>query len=210
MSDAKGSETCWSLVARAARGETKARSTFCRTYLPLLREVDDAVQETFVECLRPDGPLTRADEQRGDLRGFLFGIVRNVALRFEERACSARAETASSRLGEIASDEDQLSKLFDREWARTLMREAGELMRARADTEGARLRVELLNLRFGRNLPIREIAAQWEMEPDAVHRSYARAREEFHACLRQVVTFHAVRTEAELDDECRRLFQMLE
>lgn len=47
------------------------------------------------------------------------------------------------------------------------------------------------------------------MDADAVHRAYARARDEFRACLRRVVAFHSVRTEAELDDECRRLLALL-
>ena len=78
-----------------------------------------------------------------------------------------------------------------------------------ADTADARQRVELLSQRFAQNLPIRTIAAQQRVDPDVVHRAYARAREEFHMCLREVVRFHAVRTEAEIDDECKRLFQML-
>ena len=56
---------------------------------------------------------------------------------------------------------------------------------------------------------MREIAAQWEMDPDTVHRSYATAREEFHACLRAVLRDHAVRTEADLNAECRRVLAML-
>jgi RNA polymerase sigma-70 factor (ECF subfamily) len=218
-----GPVTCWHLVERAAAGEPGARSTFCRTYLPLLRsylasrwrrspflrELDDAVQEAFVECLRPGGPLARADARRGDLRGFLFGVGRNVARRFEERARSAHAPRLASGLGEVAGDDTRLSQLFDREWARTLMREARDLMQARADSPEARQRVELLRRRFGQNLPIRAIAAEWGMDPALVHRAYARAREEFHACLREVVRFHAVRTESDLDAECRRLFQVL-
>ena len=49
-------------------------------------ELDDAVQEVFVECFRAGGVLKRVDASRpGGLRPFLFGVVRNVALRFETR-----------------------------------------------------------------------------------------------------------------------------
>jgi hypothetical protein len=75
---------------------------------------------------------------------------------------------------------------------------------------GAQRLVELLQLRIGNGLPIRTIAAQWQTDVDSLHRAYAKAREEFHVCLRQVVAHHMVRTEAELDDECKRLFAMLE
>ena len=93
-------ETTWSVIARAAAGDTAARSTFARSYLavvrsfldarwsstPLESEVDDAVQQVFIECLREDGVLARADPERGDLRGLLFGVASNVARRFEEHA----------------------------------------------------------------------------------------------------------------------------
>ena len=116
-----------------------------------------------------------------------------------------------SVLTAIATQEDQFSVLFDREWARTLMHEAADLMRARAKARGpgARLRVELLRLRFAEDRSIREIAAEWDMDPDAVHRAHAKAREEFHACLRQIVSFHAVRTEPDLDAECLRILGLL-
>jgi len=225
--NAVGGETCWSLVSRASAGDREARSRFGRVYLqlvrsfllarwrrsPLLGETDDAIQETFVECFRPDGALVRADQSRGDFRGYLFGIVRNVALRCEERWQKRASQNATTpMLGEIEGREDHLSKVFDRQWALTLMREAGDLMRARAAMAGpaAQRLVDLLQLRIGNNLPIRTIAAQWQTDADALHRAYAKAREEFHACLRQVVAHHMVRTEAELDDECKRLFALLE
>lgn len=215
-------ETCWTLVRRAAAGDASSRSRFGRTYLPLVRgflvarwrgtslasDVEDAVQDVFVECFRDDGALAHADSDKGSFRGFLYGIVRHVALRVEGRARHAQQE--GTRMSpEIAADEPTVAELFDREWAQALMREAADLMRQNAGDDGARLRVELLRLRFGADLPVREIAARWSMELSAVHRAYARAREEFRHCLRQVVAFNAVRTEAELDDECRRLFELL-
>ena len=74
---------------------------------------------------------------------------------------------------------------------------------------GARLRVELLRLRFAEGLPIREIAAQWEVDPDAVHRAYGKAREEFKLCLRRVVAEHVVRSETDLEREVERVFELL-
>ena len=102
--------------------------------------------------------------------------------------------------------------VFDREWARTLMRLAGERMRAHAEngSAGARLRIELLRLRFTEGLPIREIATQWEVDPDAVHRAYGKAREEFRKCLRRIVAEHTVRTEVDLDAEVARVFELLD
>ena len=218
-------DVSWSLVLRAAGGDRDARSVFGRSYLPVVRrflesrwrdtrlapELDDAVQEVFVECLRENGVLSRADPERGDLRGLLFGVTRKVAARFEEQARRARDRDGGFALDSIRDREQSLSELFDREWARALIRLAGERMRARAKNgdAGARLRVELLRLRFAEGLPIRDVAAQWDMDPVAVHRAYARAREEFRACLEHVVAEHAVRSEADLEAEVARLLVLL-
>jgi RNA polymerase sigma-70 factor (ECF subfamily) len=219
-------ETCWSLVARAAAGDPPSCSRFGRTYLPLIRgflalrwrgtklveEIDDATQDVFVECFRPDGPLTHADAAKGDFRGYLFGVARNVALRAEAQARRRQlleAGPSPVAAADAAADDPSVSRVFDREWASMLMREAGQLMHQRATDDKSRLRVELLRLRFGRDLAMPEIAARLEMDLAALHRQYARAREEFRSCLRSVVAFHCVRTEAQLDDECRRLFDLL-
>ena len=218
------SSTSWSLIRDAARGHGPARSVFAKTYLPLVRaffaarwrgnpltdDVEDGIQETFVECFREDGPLAKAEANVRDFRAYLFGIVRHVAQRFEERR-GRLPDAASVDVQAIQARDDRLSQVFDRGWAHTMMRLTGELMQARSEAGGAaaRLRIELLRLRFQKGLPIREIAAQWEMDPDAVHRAYARARDEFHTCLRLIVREHAVRTEEDLDAECRRLLAML-
>lgn len=228
MQAGNGDETCWSLVHRAAAGDGESRSRFGRTYLPLVRsflagrwrntrfapDVDDAAQDVFVECFRANGPLLRADATTGSFRGFLFGIVRNVAMRVEARGVvqapgSAAESTGTPPAAEIADAADSSSRQFDREWARALMREAGELMQHRAADDGARQRVALLRLRFGEALPLRDIAARWQLDVEVLRRACVRAREEFRSCLRHVVAFHAVRTETDLDDECRRLFALL-
>ncbi|TDJ71152.1 MAG: sigma-70 family RNA polymerase sigma factor [Planctomycetota bacterium] len=220
-------DVSWSLIARAAAGERGARSVFARGYLPVVRsflearwrstrlagEVDDAVQEVFIECLRENGVLSSADPERGDLRGLLYGVTRKVAARFEERVRKrhSRDQATGSMLDAVQAREPSLSIVFDREWARTLMRLTGDRMRANAEggTPGARLRVELLRLRFAEGMPIRAIAAQWEQDPDAVHRAYAKARAEFKSCLREVVAEHAVRSEVDLDREVERVFELL-
>jgi RNA polymerase sigma factor (sigma-70 family) len=222
LAEADG-ETCWSLVAGAAAGDTLACSRFGRTYLPLVRgflalrwrgtrlvdEVDDVTQDVFVECFRPGGPLAHADAAKGDFRGYLFGVVRNVALRAEAQARRRPQPDPRPSPPDAADGDPSVSQLFDREWARMLMREAGKRMLDQATDGKSRLRVELLRLRFGRELSMAEIATRLETDLAALHRQYARAREEFRICLRSVVAFHCVRTETGLDDECRRLFELL-
>ena len=86
--------TCWTVIQAAAAGSATDRQAFARRYGPVVRaylatrwrsspclhDLDDAVQEVFVECFKPDGVLDRADRDRG-FRPFLYGVVRNVALR---------------------------------------------------------------------------------------------------------------------------------
>ena len=82
--------TCWTEIRGAAEGDRPSRERFAARYDPVIRsylgarwrlpddaaEVDDAAQDVFVECLRTDGPLRRADPERaGGFRAFLYGIT---------------------------------------------------------------------------------------------------------------------------------------
>lgn len=224
--NSRNRDLSWSLIGRAATGDRGAQSEFAHRYLPVVRsflearwratrfaaELDDATQEVFVECLRHDGVLSRANPEQGDLRGLLFGVTRKVAARFEERLIKrARDRAAGSVVDQIRARDASLSKLFDQEWARTLLGFAGDRMRARAErgTPEARRRIELLRLRFTKGMPIREIAAHWQVDPDVLHRAYGKARGEFRVCLRQVVAEHTVRSEVDLDREVERVFALL-
>lgn len=90
-----------------------------------------------------------------------------------------------------------------------LVAQAAKLMRARATDGAARRRVALLALRFEENLPIREIARRWEVDPARLHRHYARARDEFKGALHDVVAEHSCGTANEVEAECLRLLAHL-
>ncbi|MHC5114349.1 MAG: RNA polymerase sigma factor [Planctomycetota bacterium] len=197
--------TCWTMIRGAARGAEADRRAFVdryvgvvRAYLgsrwrggPLGQEVDDAVQEVFVECFKAGGALEKLDPERGrDFRAFLFGIVRNVARRIETRGASRREGQAPSGFftgGASPDDDAALTRVFDRAWAHSVMREAAATQRRRADDDDARRRVELLRLRFQEGLPVRDIARLWEADAAKLHHDYARARAEFRAILEEVV-----------------------
>jgi RNA polymerase sigma-70 factor (ECF subfamily) len=215
--------TCWNLIRAAADGSPPERDEFARRYAPVLRaylaarwrgrpllqDLDDAVQDVFVECLRPGGALARFDPSRdGGFRAFLYGVARNVALRRESRR---PPPVSASALDAVPDDHTSLSRVFDRAWARAVLREAARLQeeRARAAGERALRRVELLRLRFQENLPIRDIARLWQTDPAVLHHEYARAREEFREALLAVVAFHHHGDFAGIEDECRRLVSLL-
>lgn len=217
----------WSVITRAAEGDGAARSLFGRSYLPVVRrflqvrwqgtplagDVDDATQEVFLECLREGGVLHRADPGKGNLRGLLFGVTRNVGARFEERRGGRREtnETDRELLDLIQSREPSASVAFDREWARTLLRLAADRMRERAAdrSEAAQMRVELLHVRFQEGLPIKDIARRWGIDAARLHKAYGTARTEFRAVLREVVGEHTARSEADLDREVERVLQLI-
>jgi RNA polymerase sigma factor (sigma-70 family) len=220
--------TCWTLIESAADGDRAARDAFVERYLPVVRaylrarwrnrvpepELEDTVQEVFVECLRDEGVLVRNRSRRGaGFRAYLFGAVRNVALRAEEtrvRKIDAPRTDSFEADGMAASDETS-SRAFDRAWASALVREAAEKQKeaARSGGDAALRRVELLRLVFQEERGIADIARDWEVPPEALHREYAKARAEFAAALKDVVAFHVTESDAAVDRECRDLMSLL-
>ncbi len=213
--------TCWTMIRTAAAGDPAEREELARRYLGVVRaylaarwrgtglreELDDATQAVFVECFRQGGVLDAAGSGRvPGFRAFLYGVIRNVARRFESRPVRA-----ADPLPENATDDASQSRLFDRTWARAIMVEAAELQCARADEGGvdAVQRVELLQLRFEENLPIRDIALRWATDPALVHKSYALARKEFRSAILEVVAFHHPGNAVELEEEAASLLKAL-
>jgi RNA polymerase sigma-70 factor (ECF subfamily) len=119
--------TCWTVIRAAAAGSPADREELARRYLGIVRaylaarwrgsglrpDLDDAVQEVFVECFRQGGALEAAGAGRvPGFRAFLYGVVRNVARRFESRPVRAAAP-----LPDIEANEEGLSGFFERSWA---------------------------------------------------------------------------------------------
>lgn len=216
-------DTSWTLIDSARRGAPKAGEQFARHYEGILRayfaarwsrgglhsEVDDAVQEVLLDCLRERGALERADVDR-PFRPFLYGVARTIALRFEQRR--NRADVAVELEGEsLEARETRLSVVFDRAFAVQVMRDATEVQRERARLEGGvRLRrFELLELRFQSGLTIPEIAASWGEEAARVHHMYADARVDFRDALREVVRRRNGAGVGDLERECDWMLEVL-
>jgi RNA polymerase sigma factor (sigma-70 family) len=222
-------ETSWTLIRDAASGQDSARDRFVRRYQPavvaylrtrwtpssLSEEIEDATQDVFVACFREGGVLERADAGRsGGFRAFFFGVIQRTAQQFETQRARKLNREANDTFypDEVMSDEETLSRVFDKAWARTIIQEAGELQLERARVAGAeqQLRVELLRLRFQDGLPIRKIAERWGRDTAGVHRDYARARQEFHAALREVVQRQEGCAGEALERACGRLLALLQ
>lgn len=221
-------ETCWTLIRDAARGDAAAREEFGRTYLPSVRaylaarwrstrfvgDVDDVVQEVFLDFLKPRGALERVDPQReGGFRAFLYGVTRVAARRVEGRRSRHEVGPRPSEedLAAVAGDDTGPSAAFDRAWAEGILREAGRRQARQAEESGpeAARRVDLLRLRFQEDLPIRAIAERWGVDAASVHHQYARARAEFETALFSVVAEHHAGPPADVRRECARLLSLL-
>ena len=215
------------MVQDAAGGDRGARSVFARTYLDVVKaylrvrwrgslladRLDDAVQDVFMDCFRAQGALGRVDrDHRAGFRTFLYGVVRNVALRHEERAVKRReAPPSSFSTDAVPAEVDPLSRVWDKAWARALIARAAARQRewAERDGEPGRRRIELLKLRFREGLPIRDIADQWAIDSTQLHGEYRRAREEFKRALREEVAYHNPGAPAAVEKECEDLLALL-
>lgn len=223
---AQGESTCWTVIEAAAAGCEAERTAFAERYQPMVRAylstrwrntiyvhvLDDAVQDVFVECFQSDGMLSRAERDRpGGFRAYLYGVVRNVARRLEARRCRDPRADGDVDLDQFPADEESQAQMFDRAWARSLLREAAKHQEQHARRAGAAAlrRVELLRSRFHDGLPIRAIAARWQIDAATLHHEYAKARQEFKEALAEVVAFHHPGKLAEIERECANLLSLL-
>jgi RNA polymerase sigma factor (sigma-70 family) len=217
--------TCWLLALAAASDAAGSREALAQLHLPFVRsclaarfsgtslasEIDDAVQEVFLDCFRADGALSRLDCHRtSEFRAFLYGVVRKVALRFESRARQLLVDPDT--LTELPARDHSVSRLLDQDWARDRIHEAARRhrQRARAGDAAAQLRCDLLQCRFEHDMPIRDFATATGAEQAVLHRQYHRARREFLDCLRAVVASdHPQASRSQLDGHCRMLLEVL-
>lgn len=203
---AESETTSWNLVGSAAAGSATARAEFARRYGPLIRtqlemrwsrqplrqEIDEAIQEVFMECLKPNGVLARADRSvAAGFRRLLGAVVRNVALRTETRLARhhLRHRTGEEPVTDRAGSQTSIAHRMDREWARAVTLEAAEEQERRAASVGAKalLRVKLLRSHFEEGRSIPEIAALWGLTPAHLHHQYAKARQDYLRALLAVL-----------------------
>lgn len=201
--------TRWSLIDAVRRAEPEAERAFVGRYLPVIRaylaarwgrtplrdELEDAAQEVMTRCLGPRGALARLEPGHpSGLRGYLFGVTRNVALEFERQRNAARGAGSSHARGdgsaqEVEFDEETPSRAFARAYARGVMREARARYLATCQVAGpdAVRRHDLLVLRLEDGVAIRDIAVRWGIDAAVLHHEYARARKDYREALLEAI-----------------------
>lgn len=222
------SSTCWIAIRGAAAGDPDERDRFARRYAPVvtsylearwrrdrrMQDVDDALQEVFIELFREGGALGKADPSLpGGFRAFLYGVTRNVASRVEQRRGRRKEVALETGFSSVVpgDDDGDLAKVFDQAWARSIMKQAWELLERQAEARGESgvRRLRILKLRIEEDVPIRDLAEQWGADATFLHNEYGAARREFKAALREVVEFHVPGARDQVDRECRRLLEIL-
>ena len=154
-----GDSTCWTVIhAAAAASRTIGRNS--RAVCPVVRDylasrwrdavlqvdIDDALQDVFVECFRQGGALWKADEPGPWIPGFPLwrGAECRVALRAGH--CRSSPRGAGCRLGRPARSGDPLAALRP-VLGRGIVRAAAQLQMARGRRDWRGRRSELLRLR---------------------------------------------------------------
>ncbi len=220
--------TRWTVVLGAAACRDADRDSFCRQYGPVIRaylaarwrlpsdheRVLDATQEVFLDCLKPNGALSRVDSERATgFRAYLYGVVSNVAAVTERRYARQRERQARGNvdLDTLAPAEPTLSRVFDRAWAELLLTEAYDLMSKRAGTDprGERC-ITALKLRFREAMPPRDIAERLQAPIDDVYQLLKTGKRRFRAALlTAMATYHPNASEQELERRCMDLLALL-
>ena len=217
------------MIEGAVSGDAEARRRFAVLYSPALQayfkdrwrnspclsSVDDAVQDVFVDCYKQEGALDRVNKRReGGFRPFFYGVARNIALRIERAARRDQSRGAGANFDPdtIDAENDSASKVFDRAWARSIVQEAVVLHYDRAQLLGerARLRVEILRLRFEEDMPIREIAKHLNVTPEVAHREYARGRQSYQKVLEEVAAAHYGDSSIDIRERCCEIAALLD
>lgn len=219
--------TCWSLVRGAAAGDPEKRESFARLYAPVIRaylgarwrlpadheQVEEATQEVFLQFFKPKGALQAVEAGRpGGFRAFLYGVTRNVAGTVASGRARRRREQGSDGLPSVESDEASLSRVFDKEFARALTREARWVLASRAGDSGSpsSLRLKALELMYEKGMPSRDIARELGLDAAAVYPLMTRARREFRATLFEVLaSYHPEETRPQIEQRCLDVFSAL-
>lgn len=228
--------THWSVVLTAGRNDTlraqDALARLCRAYwYPLYAYVrrrghsapdaEDLTQEFFARLLQRNW-VARADRSKGRFRSFLLTALSHFLadewdrLKAQKRGGGRRLVpleigTAETRYQLEPADDLTPEKLFERQWALTLLESVFAQLRREYEAEGkealfAELKASLTKARAA--VPYAELAARLNVSEGALRVAVHRLRRRYRELLRAEIA-HTVADSAEVEDELRHLFQVL-
>jgi len=229
--------TRWSLILSAANGneEQKARDALaelCRTYWqPIflfvrvrghsIEDAKDLTQDFFVAILK-DNWLQRADRRRGRFRSLLLRSLQNFLINAAEKNHAHKrggdvefiswdvweAElTSQPSIPEQALESLPPERLFDLNWARTVVEHALQRLREECESKGKlwlfqALSPHLTDVRD--EVSYAKLSAELGMADTAVKKQLHNMRQRYRSLLRVEVS-QTVEDPGEVDDEIRYL-----
>jgi RNA polymerase sigma factor (sigma-70 family) len=228
--------TRWSIVLAAGQPQAAADArlaleTLCQAYwypvYAYLRrrtpQADDAQELTqaFFAHLLERNALAAADPDRGRFRAFLLTACKNFLANERERAHAQKRgghvrhlsldfESGEARLQLEAADRFTPDRLFERQWALTLLDRVLQLLRAEFVKQGRERNFDLLKVYLGGPGPesYAALGVQLDMSEGAARVAVHRLRRRYREILREEIS-ETVATPDEIDDEIRNLFAAL-
>jgi RNA polymerase sigma-70 factor (ECF subfamily) len=229
--------THWSVVLSARDGsEPRARealATLCETYwYPLYAfvrrrgarpdEAEDRTQAFFVHLLEKER-LRHIDPSKGRFRSFLVAALKNFLAdqRAMERAqkrgggvtpIPLDARAAEDRYAFEPAHDVTPDRLFERQWALTVIERALERLRERYAASGKQAQFDVLKVFLSgekRPVPHAEVAPRLGISEVAVKVAVHRLRKRFRDALRDEIA-QTVDREEEIDAELQALYAALD
>lgn len=228
--------TRWSQVLAAGQAQTivsqEALATLCEAYwYPLYGYVrrwghdpdqaQDLTQEFFVRIMEKQY-LKDADPTRGRFRSFLLASLKHFLSNERDRVMAVKRggrvafvplelENAEGRYTLELPDAETPERIYERQWALTLLERALGRLRAEFEEAGkqdlfSRLEGHLTGEQEA--VPYAEVAAAVGMSEGAVKVAMHRLRRRYGAVLRLEIS-ETVSEPAQIDDEIRELFRAL-
>ncbi len=224
--------TRWTLVARATGGDSTAQaalSELCAAYYSpvnaFLRaegRTEDAARELaheFFARVLAGGALGGADAARGRFRSYLLGALKHFLADHSDRAHAEKRgggatpeplETATSAGLALPSARDD-DRIFDRQWALTLIARALEIVGNELRDAGKSAHFDALKPWLtGENAALSQADAARElgMNEGAVKVAIHRLRQRFREAVKSEIA-QTVRGDGDVDDELRHLLAVL-
>ncbi len=218
--------TRWTLVARASGDDAAAQaalSELCAAYYaPVIaflrargRDEDTAreLAHAFFEKVLAGGTLGGADQARGRFRSYLLGAVKHfLADRFDRARAEKRGGGIEPEpLDEAADSPVEDERIFDRQWALTLIARALETTGTELRDAGKAEHFDVLKPWItggGETFPQAAAAQQLGLSEGAVKVAIHRLRQRFREAVKAEIA-QTVPSPADIDDELRHLLAVL-
>jgi RNA polymerase sigma factor (sigma-70 family) len=221
--------TRWSVVVSAGGEGDEARNALaalCRTYHPPVlayvrarvgeREDAEDLTQAFFAHLLERRLAARADRARGRFRSYLLTSLKHFLASEHERAAALRRgggtmQLSGSVLDSIAASDAGPEEAFEKEWARTVLREA---LRRLGEEAAAAGRAELFSQLRPYLVEVPEegdydaVAQAFDLRRNTVAVAVHRLRERLREVVREVV-FDTAEGGEEIESELRRLRSVL-